>query len=49
MKKQKHFNKNCLYNTIKKRINAQWSIKFNKTCLKEEILPNCSNFNNKAE
>ena len=27
-----------LEKTIKKKIKTEWSIKFNKTCLKEEIL-----------
>ena len=29
-----------LEKTIKKKIKTEWSIKFNKTCLKEDILPN---------
>ena len=33
-----------LEKTIKKKIKTEWSIKFNKTCLKEDILPNYSKF-----
>ena len=31
--------------TIKKKINTQWSIKLIKSCLKEDILTNYSNLN----